>query len=70
MSTMPVSSKISNSNIPTLPPDDAIAPKIAQVTRLLDAGEGDLSLTALAESVQLSPFTLQRAFKRILGVSP
>lgn len=68
---MPVSSKISKSStIPTLPSDDAIAPKIAQVTRLLDAGEGDLSLSALAERVKLSPFTLQRAFKRILGVSP
>jgi len=49
---------------------DALARKIASVTRRLDRGEGDLSLNALASSVQLSPFTLQRTFKRILGVSP
>jgi AraC family transcriptional regulator of adaptative response/methylated-DNA-[protein]-cysteine methyltransferase len=66
MSTMPAA----NHNLQTLPSDDAMAPKIASVTRRIDLGDGDLSLAALAASVQLSPFALQRAFKRILGVSP
>jgi len=49
---------------------DPLAETIQKITRKLDRGEGDLSLNALAKSVDLSPFTLQRAFKRILGVSP
>jgi len=67
MSTMPVS------NPNTAHPSasfDPLAEAIQKVTRKLDRGEGDLSLNTLAAGVNLSPFTLQRAFKRILGVSP
>ncbi len=49
---------------------DPLAESIAKITRRLDRGEGNLSLNSLAASVNLSPFTLQRTFKRILGVSP
>ena len=64
MCTMPVSLTQSAASI------DPLAETIKKVTRKLDRGEGDLSLNALAAGVNLSPFTLQRAFKRILGVSP
>jgi len=49
---------------------EPLAAAIQAITRRIDAGVGDLSLGALAHSVGLSPFVLQRAFKRILGVSP
>jgi AraC family transcriptional regulator of adaptative response/methylated-DNA-[protein]-cysteine methyltransferase len=49
---------------------DPLAETIQKITRRIDAGEGDLSLGALANRAGLSPFALQRAFKRILGVSP
>jgi len=65
MSTMPVSHPT-----PARPASDPLAETIHKLTRRLDAGIGDLSLNALAKSAGLSPFALQRAFKRILGVSP
>jgi AraC family transcriptional regulator of adaptative response/methylated-DNA-[protein]-cysteine methyltransferase len=49
---------------------DPLTETIATITRRLDRGEGDLSLAALAKSAGMSPFALQRGFKRILGVSP
>ncbi len=49
---------------------EPLAETIQQITRRIDAGVGDVSLNALAKSAGMSPFTLQRAFKRILGVSP
>jgi AraC family transcriptional regulator of adaptative response/methylated-DNA-[protein]-cysteine methyltransferase len=52
------------------PATDPLAETIAKITHRLDAGVGDLSLNTLAKSAGVSPFALQRAFKRILGVSP
>jgi len=53
---------------------DPIAAKIAAVARRIeecvDAGAGELSLTALAERARMSAFALQRAFKRVMGVTP
>ncbi len=44
---------------------------VARVCRLIEADlEEPLSLTALGDKVSLSPFHLQRIFKRALGVSP
>ena len=65
MSTMPVSKSIQPHSAP-----DPLAETIHKLSRRIDAGVGDLSLNALAKSAGLSPFALQRAFKRILGVSP
>lgn len=65
MSTMSVSHPIH-----AHPAGDPLAETIAKITRRLDTGVGDLSLNALATRAGLSPFALQRAFKRILGVSP
>src|ERR1017187_1871495 len=49
----------------------AHAAMVTRVCRLLEADlEEPLSLTALGEKVGLSPFHLQRVFKRALGVSP
>lgn len=49
------------------PPDDAIARASAYLTRHADE---TVSLAALARIARLSPFHLQRRFKRALGVSP
>ena len=69
MSTMPVA--IPRRQSPKRQSDpDPLAATIQTITRRIDRGVGDLSLNALAKSAGLSPFTLQRAFKRILGVSP
>ena len=49
----------------------AHATMATRVCRLIEAGlEEPLSLTALGDKVGLSPFHLQRVFKRALGVSP
>jgi AraC family transcriptional regulator, regulatory protein of adaptative response / methylated-DNA-[protein]-cysteine methyltransferase len=64
MSTMP------SHPIHAHPVPDPFAETIRKISRRLDCGEGDLSLNALAKSAGLSPFALQRAFKRILGVTP
>jgi len=49
----------------------AHATMVARVCRLIEADlEEPLSLSALGDKVGLSPFHLQRVFKRALGVSP
>jgi len=49
----------------------AHATMVARVCRLIEADlEEPLSLATLGDKVGLSPFHLQRVFKRILGVSP
>ncbi|MDQ3928105.1 MAG: bifunctional DNA-binding transcriptional regulator/O6-methylguanine-DNA methyltransferase Ada [Chloroflexota bacterium] len=46
---------------------------VQQVCRLIERepeDEGATSLTALSEAVGLSPYHLQRVFKRVMGISP
>lgn len=43
---------------------------VAQVQRLLDEAEERVTLEELAASVQMSPYYLQRLFKRATGLSP
>jgi AraC family transcriptional regulator, regulatory protein of adaptative response / methylated-DNA-[protein]-cysteine methyltransferase len=51
-----------------LPREQAI---VARARAVLDARGGErISLTQLSEAVHLSPFHLQRLFKRVTGVSP
>ncbi len=59
-------------------PDDATpAPDVALAQRVcaaIDAGEddpeGDVSLAALGVSLGVSPFHLQRTFRRVMGITP
>lgn len=53
----------------------AVAPEIALVRRVCDAlsgddPEGETTLAALGESLGVSPFHLQRTFKRVMGITP
>ncbi|MFN8445414.1 MAG: bifunctional DNA-binding transcriptional regulator/O6-methylguanine-DNA methyltransferase Ada [Caldilineaceae bacterium] len=41
-----------------------------QVCRMIESSEEELSLNQLADHFALSPYHLQRTFKRIIGVSP
>jgi AraC family transcriptional regulator of adaptative response/methylated-DNA-[protein]-cysteine methyltransferase len=55
-------------------PDDAAAARLSEVRaaidRALEEGDAVPSLRALGEAVGLSPFHLQRSFKRRFGMSP
>jgi AraC family transcriptional regulator of adaptative response/methylated-DNA-[protein]-cysteine methyltransferase len=43
---------------------------VERICRLIEQAEESPSLTTLAEAAEMSPFTLQRTFKAVVGVTP
>lgn len=53
------------------PDDDSLDARVRAICAYIDANlDADLSLEALAQRFYLSPYHLQRTFKRLMGISP